>query len=602
MGQDARFYGENVSNLTFADLVIRSIGSLGYRDCFAVTGGAAGYLFDALERQSEIKVHFLVHEQACAMACDAYFRFFGRPAFLLVTNGPGVSNTITGILGAFQDSIPIFCVSGQVPMRFIPSREDGLRQLGVQEADAETLVKGVVKRFSRMESENDLGMVVELDDVMRSHRMGPTWLEIPMDVQSRRISPADSAQLIVESIDLESANQQRDSTKVDERIMTRLQLALEVAERPLIVLGNGVHLAGVEVLTSSFVEALGIPFVCTWSVADLVEFQNPNYVGNFGILGERAANVALQQADFLLVLGCRLSVPNIGYAVQDFSPGSFKAMVDIDENELTKPTLDIDLPIRADLRDFFALLKTAGLQTGEIEEWATHLQNLKMTLRLEIEKYADEHDGVDAYRVIKSLSGVLENFDAVVTDMGSSFTVTMQALRRNGSTRVITSSGTSSMGFGLPGALGIALADKSKRILCIAGDGGFQMNLQETQTWVEKAPNLKLIILDSNGYLAISLMQENLFGGRKFGSTAETGVKSPDFVRVLDAYGINVEEVSSTHVLSAAIYELSMSESASAVVVKLPAGQVMRPRVQTRLDELGQATSPRLDQMWPFDE
>jgi acetolactate synthase I/II/III large subunit len=577
-----------------SEKLISDLSDLGYTDCFALTGGAASHLIDAFARQSKIKVHFFLHEQSCLMAADAYSRFFGRPAIVLVTNGPGVSNALTGLLGAFQDSVPIFCISGQVPTRFITPAGSGLRQFGVQESFTQQLVGHLVREFYRVESSCIDNLVSRLHSSMMRGRMAPVWLEVPLDFQAVEfISQGEASSGEVRPNEPLVRAEYLDQARRD------LVSRLNEAERPLAVIGNGVQLSGATEYVLSFLKDLGIPVVATWTGTDIFDFDDPMFVGNFGILGERVANYAVQNSDCLVILGSRMSVPNIGYDTKSFSPNSFKIMVDIDEAELRKPSLDIDLAICCDLNEFFGFSPWPNAKKHRDSGWVADLMRKKESWRIEKEKMHDQTSGVDAYRVIEHLSLRIGDFDAIVTDMGSSFTVTMQALRRNGKTRVLTSSATSSMGFGLPGSLGIALADKNKRVLCISGDGGLQMNLQELHTMSVKTNNLKLLLLDSNGYLAISLMQENLFGGRHFGSTPETGVSSPDFVALLGDFGLRVFRASTKDDFDNVMTEFLDCEGSSALIVQLPRGQKMRPRLQTIRRSDGTLASPRLDQMWP---
>ena len=577
-----------------ADHIWQELSNLGIRDCFVLAGGASGHLLDALSGQSRIKPHFFYHEQSCAMACDAYFRFHQRPAALLVTNGPGVSNTVTGILGAYQDSIPVFCISGQVPQRFISTPQSNLRQLGVQESFTEELIGSISKSFMRLTSNRLQEVLKGMWGAMMDGRMGPVWLEVPLDIQASSCSG--------DSLGFEAPTKLQPSgveaSSLGKKV-SKLFALIESSKKPLAIIGNGVHLSGTETEAIEFLKRMGLPFLATWSAADIVDFDHPNYIGNFGILGERSANFAVQEADFLLILGSRLSVPSIGYQTELFSPKSRKVMVDIDESELNKSSITIDVPILCDLRDFFH--ETAPFSSPfTSSSWLDGLRLLKEEVAIEHEPMVDGEGGVDAYRVISYLSKDLDLFDAVVTDMGTSFTATMQAVRRNGKTRVMTSSGTSSMGFGLPGALGIALTERSAKVLAIVGDGGLMMNIQEAMVWSKKAENLKVLVLDSDGYLAISLMQKNLFEGRLIGSDSNSGVGSPNFAAVFEAFGLRSIACSDAELFPSAWREFTDSQGPTAMIVSLPRDQAMRPRVQTFINADGIAESPTLDKMWPI--
>jgi acetolactate synthase-1/2/3 large subunit len=421
-------------------------------------------------------------------------------------------------------------------------------------------------------------------------RLGPVWLEVPLDVQNSPV-PANW--------DRRDASVSRVIPVFDLKILECTAL-LSQSSRPLIVAGNGVHLSGAEPQLRLLAEEWGIPVVTTWSASDIFSFQNEHYVGNLGILGQRAANRAVQQADLLLILGTRLSIPCIGYATEKFAPSATKIMVDIDPNEIMKQTLaTIDIPIVADVAEFLTSLLLSSWDPRDIAPWQKYLREIKNVLRLDKEEKADEEGFVDSYSFIEALSGQLVN-EIIVTDMGTSFTCTMQALKCNGKNRLFTSSGLSSMGFGLPGAIGAWVANRGP-VICIAGDGGFLMNVQELQTIVDNKVNIKIFVLDSNGYLAISIMQDNSFHGRRFGSDPASGVGSPDFLKVSEAFGIPAIKLEGALPnLESQIRKVLDSDGPVLCVVPLSPRQKMRPRVMSLKNQVtGQFESPSLENMWP---
>jgi acetolactate synthase-1/2/3 large subunit len=531
------------------------------------------------------------HEQACAMAAEGYARVARRPALVVVTNGPGVTNVITGVAGAFQDSIPMFIISGQVPTsQQISSSSSSLRQMGVQEILTEPLAKSVSKYYRQVSSVSDLPKIMEeaLAEIS-SGRSGPVWLEIPLDVQNAKVP---------EGAILGAPSGLGPIQKYDLKITESVKL-LSSSERPLIVAGNGVHLSGAETKLRELVSTWKIPVVSTWTASDIFGHSEKLYVGNFGILGQRAANVAIQNADVLLVLGSRLSIPSIGYDTSKFSPNSKVIMVDLDTNEINKETLSVEIPIVADVGEFLGAMPAPKPFQNDLTPWHTFLTETKELLGLVIEESLDQSGYIDSYDFVEALSGHLSN-EIVVTDMGTSFTCTMQALRCNGQNRLFTSSGLSSMGFGLPGAIG-AWAARAEPVICIAGDGGFLMNLQELQTLVDNKIDLKIFVLNSNGYLAISIMQENSFGGRKFGSDPESGVGAPDFTKVSEAFGVPSFRLSSNPTTAnEQIRNMLSAQGPVLCEVPISPNQLMRPRLMSvKNAETGQFESPALDKMWP---
>jgi len=377
--------------------------------------------------------------------------------------------------------------------------------------------------------------------------------------------------------------------------------ALAKARRPVIVAGAGIHLADCEGEFLALARKLGIPVASTWNASDLFNYYDSLFVGNFGLLGERAANYAVQHADLLLILGSRMSIPNVGYATDLFSPGSAKVMVDIDPDEMEKNSIRIDISVVADLKDFVPALAARDVDRSSYARWGEVVRGWKGRFNVFEENHHRSQYAVNSYDFIQAMSTLLKPNDVVVTDMGTSFTCTMQSLRNTGGNRLFTSSACSSMGFGLPGAIGAAIADRGRRVICIAGDGGFQMNLQELQTVAHHRLPLKIFILNSNGYLAISNMQDNLFGGKRFGSTPESGVSAPQFTRIAEAYGIaSVRFDSAVSFTSEAVGQVLASEGPVLCEVIIPSDQLMIPRVQSRRGTDGKIVSGSIDQMFPY--
>lgn len=578
-----------------SDFVIQRLKYLGIENVFCVTGGPAAHLLEAT-RNSNLEVIHNHHEQACAMAADAYARIKKKPALVLLTNGPGVSNALTGVLGAYQDSIPMIVLSGQVPTKQTMGKStQHVRQIGVQEVNTVPLVSSITKFAKQLSVAAEVPL--EIDKAWRlatTGRMGPVWLEIPLNIQAEEIDADPEEPLEVPKAEQDMAFLK---TKCEEVLR-----AIAHAKYPLIIAGSGIHLSNSEKPFRELVQRLEVPVVSTWSASDLFAADENLYMGNFGILGQRAANLAVQHSDLLLIIGSRLSIPNIGYATDLFAPTAKKIMVDIDEAELNKETISIDIKILSDVGVF--LEGMLGQETAPRvvnTAWLKVLAKWKSELDLASEAHVREEDRINSYDFVKALSHALPDDSVVVTDMGTSFTCTMQALQNNGRNRLFTSSGTSSMGFGLPGALGAYMANKASSVICIAGDGGFQMNLQELQTIVHYQIPIKIFILNSEGYLAISIMQENLFEGKYFGSTPSSGVSAPDFVKVAQAFGLNARRLTCLEDLTEQkIREILATPVPMLCEILLPRGQVMMPRVQSMKTDDGKIFSNSIEYMWPF--
>jgi len=572
-----------------SDAVFEFLLKRGVTQCFAVTGGAAAHLFDSASK-SEINLTHMHHEQACAMAADGYARVAKKPAVVLVTNGPGVSNAITGVLGAFQDSIPMIIISGQVPSKQMLKNGGGVeRQFGVQELETAPLVESIVKNFESISNASELAPALNKSwEMAISGRPGPVWIEIPLDIQSEQVN---SIELV--SPEISEFNPQYE----------KLHSLLQNSSKPLLVLGGGVHASSAETEAVSFARKLGIPVVCTWGAIDLFNAQDDIYIGNFGILGTRMSNYAIQKADLLLILGSRMSIPNTGYSTDLFSPNSTKVMVNIDPKEMAKKSIEIDLAIKSELKQWLSNFPFSQVNVKEENsKWLKNLKELDNEFGLSKEEFIVEEKCIDSYQVIEKLSYMIESNATLVTDMGTSFTCTMQAFKNSRNSRVFTSSGTSSMGFGLPGAIGAYFADKQRPIYLIAGDGGFQMNIQELQTLKYHKIPLRIIVLNSNGYLAISIMQSNSFKGNYVGSNPESGIDAPDFCKVADAYGIPTFAVDSIEALEYKLDLLSSHPTAILIEIRIPDSQLMRPRSQSLRREDGSFYSNGLEIMWPYLE
>lgn len=572
-----------------SDYIIQLLEEKGVDTAFCITGGAAAHMMESL-RTSEITVYHNYHEQACAMSADGYARIAKKPAMVLVTNGPGSSNTITGVLGAWQDSVPMIVLSGQVPRNQTLSAESRpLRQLGLQEADIISMVQHCTNYAVQLTSSAHIKY--EVDQAWHkatTGRMGPVWLDVPIDLQSEVIETDDQIEFHAEEI----------LTQLDKPLVPGLIDAIMSAKKPLIVAGNGIHLANAESEFIDLVNTLNIPVVCTWNAKDLFNYSNNLYVGNFGLLGERAANFAIQEADLLIIIGSRLSIPVTGYNTKDFASNSVKIMVDLDVNEMLKHTLKIDYPVVDDIKNFIPKIK--NIKTTARTDWIDTVNKWKQRFDLFNEKHVRHHDYVNSFDFMKEFSQCLKSDDVVVTDMGTSFTCTMQALRHTGSDRLFTSSALCSMGFGLPGAIGALAANTKNRVICIAGDGGFQMNIQELQTIAQYRLPIKIIVLNNAGYLAISLMQDNLFGGNHFGADKGSGVSSPNFVEVAKAYGIPAYSMRDGASVKFTLRSLLVTPGPALIEVNMVRNQLLIPRVQSKRDSQGKIISGSLDAMFPF--
>ena len=492
-----------------ADYVFSRIQELGIRDIFAVSGGGAMHLVDAVGKNEKLNYVAVYHEQAAAMAAEGYARISGKPGCALVTSGPGGTNALTGVCGAWIDSIPSIFISGQVTTNTLLDGT-GLRQFGIQESDIVNLMKPVTK----------YAVTVTVPETIRYHlekaiylaatgRPGPVWLDIPLDVQSQLVR-VDELTPFEAQREYPDRGEKNKEPHIDECLNM-----LKQAERPVLICGYGVRLSKAEKEFIQLVEKLGVPVISSWTASDLIPTDHDLYIGRSGIMGSRAGNFTVQNSDLLLIIGSRMSVPQVGYNFKTFAREAKRIVVDVDHAELKKESVKPDLPIKMKAKDFIVHLIEridANDFSIDVAEWVKRCQGWKKKYPIVLPEYKGQKGYVNSFYFVDVLSRKLREKAIVVTDMGTSFTCTMQTFHVKKGQRLFTSSGHASMGYGLPGAIGACYGGGLRKTICISGDGGLQMNIQELQTLVQYQLPIILFVLNNQGYLTIKLMQQNHFG------------------------------------------------------------------------------------------
>jgi len=590
------------SDFTVADLIVETL-----LECdpglhvFCLAGGPIGPLIDAFCRR-QVNITFLAHEQACAMACDGFARSSGRLGITLVTNGPGVTNTLTGVAGAYLDSIPMVVISGGVAQQHRTGGSNGreLRQLGVQDIATESFVTPMVKSFTYLNSATRIKKeVVSSFNLALAPRQGPTWIEVPIDVQNTRTQEQ-------EAVSFFATGTSKGSTVSHERDKSVGQVIalLQSAKKPLAIVGGGFRSGASDPRFRQILETLRVPCIATWAGMDFFSWEEPGYIGNFGILGERAPNVLLEEADLVLILGSRLSVPSTGYNTDRFAPEATRVVVDIDEEELRKNTSLSDFGVLEDLREFVPKLLDAALETNlpSYKDWEDHCKRLKKDLNIASESFSDEPGAIDAYQFSAALSLALDKDNyALCVDMGTACTALVQSFRHNQLGKLIRAHGLSAMGYAVPASIGAARSIPApSRVIAIAGDGAMQLNIQELQVIADQSLPVKIFCLNSDGYRAIEIMQDNMFSGRRYGSDVDSGVPSPNFAAVAEAFGITTSSPRSLAELELLLRsDLFHNDNPLFVNIQVPSSQRHRPRVVNRRNQDGEIVSPGLSEMWP---
>jgi len=588
---------ERATRLTkLTDYIFSFIAELGVKDIFAVSGGAAMHLVDSLGKSEDLNYIATQHEQAAAMAAEAYARISGKPGVALVTSGPGGTNTITGVCGAWIDSIPTIFISGQVTSDTLIG-DTSLRQFGIQESNIVELVRPITKYAVTVTDPKMIKYHLQKATYLATTgRPGPVWLDIPLDIQGQLINLDELVSFNPEE-DLQKNKNQDLSQQVDKCLSM-----LKKAKQPVLICGYGIRLSKGEKEFIQLVEKLKIPVISSWTSSDLIPTDHEFYIGRSGIMGDRAGNFTVQNSDLLLIIGSRMSVPQVGYNYSTFARNAKKIMVDIDEAELTKPSIKPDLPIKADAKEFIVSLISQlekELVTLPVDDWLQKCSNWKRKYPVALPDYKGNREGVNSFYFVDLLSRKLDNKAVVVTDMGTSFTCTMQTFKTKPGQRLFTSSGHASMGFGLPGAIGACFANDKQKTICISGDGALQMNIQELQTLVHYKLPVILFVLNNKGYLTIKLMQQNHFG-RYVGSEPKSGYSCPDIIKVATAYGIKAERVRNQDELHSRIDQIIGEPGPFVCEIMMPEDQPLIPRVSSLKKPDGTIVSKPLEDLFPF--
>lgn len=579
-----------------ADFIAETLAAHGISHVFLVTGGGAMHLNDALGRHPALRVVACHHEQACAMAAESYGRLSGRLAALNVTTGPGGINALNGVFGAWVDSIGMIVVSGQVRTEtMMLGKGLPLRQLGDQEADIVRMVQGITKYAVVVEDARRVRYHLERALYLATHgRPGPTWLDVPMDVQGALVDPGA----------LEGYDPAEDALPdhQDGDAMATLLTRLREARRPVLMAGAGVRISGALAEFRALITALGIPVVTGWNAHDAVPDTEDLYVGRPGTIGDRAGNFAVQNSDFLLVLGSRLNIRQVSYNWKSFARGAFKVVVDIDPAELAKPTVRPDLPICADLKTFIPRLRAAVAAEPAVDrsEWVQWCKARRERYPVVGPEHRQPGRPVNPYAFVEALFQRLPAGQKVVTGDGTACVVTFQAAALKEGQRLYTNSGSASMGYDLPAAIGAAFATGcTERIVCLAGDGSIMMNLQELQTIATHRLPIKVFVLNNRGYHSIRQTQQNYFPDNVVGCGEESGLGFPEWEKIAAAFGFAFSRATTFDELGDAI-AATLADGPRMCEVVLDLDQQFAPKLSSRKLPDGRMTTSALEDLAPF--
>ena len=577
-----------------ADYIWRFLADKGVRHVFVVTGGGAMHLNDALGREARIKYVCNLHEQACAMAAEGYARIAGTPGVVSVTTGPGGSNALTGVLGAWLDSVPMIVVSGQTKRSTMITAcpHLKLRQLGDQEYNIVDAVRPMTKMARTVMSVEEVpGTMAEAWALCQSGRPGPVWIDVPLDIQGAEIDGPSAARPSDRGEAMRPTGGQ-----IDEVVAL-----LRRAKRPAMIVGSGVRNACAEARFLEVAESLNVPVLTSISGIDLIPSDHPLFFGRPGILGERPANFIMQNSDLFIVIGTRMGIRICGYACETVARNAVKVMVDVDEAELDKPTFRPDVKIRSDAGRFLEMLHAALPGMSPRKDWLSYCRRVKGAYPVVTREHRERTDYVSSYVLPEAIVRHAPAPLTVVTANGVAYTSTFQAIPVREGMRVFANEACASMGYGLPAAIGAAFAGGEKRtVVCLEGDGSIQMNLQELQTVLNYKLPIRLFVYNNDGYLSIKTTQRAFFGGRFMGSEPGSGVVLPDFEKIAAAYGFPYFRLRSNQELDAKLPAIFAMDGAVFVEVMLDPFETLGPKAASRRLPDGTMVSEPLDNMAPF--
>lgn len=579
--------------IKLSDYVIKRLEETGVKHMFMLPGGGAMHLNDSLGKSEKIQYIGCLHEQACAIAAEAYARVNNTLGLLMVTTGPGGTNALTGIAGAYLESTPVFVVSGQVKRADMINNQR-IRQQGMQELDIISVVKSITKYAALVDDPQMIRYHIERALYEATHgRKGPVWLDIPLDVQATMI---DETELTGYTPEKHHKKQQ-----LTETVLQVIE-KMNSSERPVLLAGNGIRMADAIPEFEELCKVLDIPVLTTWNGIDLIEETNPLYYGRPGGLGHRYANFMQQNSDFFLSIGARLNLLQTGYNFDGFARAAYKIMVDIDEAELHKINVRPDLPVCADAKEFICeLLKHKDLiKKKDRSAWFAYGNKLKEKYPIVVPEYWEQKELVNTYCLMETISKNMTENDVYVSgSSGSCIDISMQTFRVKKGQRVFCTKGLASMGYGLPSTIGACLASGGKRTVGVNGDGGFVMNIQELETIRRLNLPIKLFVLCNHGYGAIQATQTNLFAGHFVDCNETSGLTLPSIAKVANAFGLKTISIYNNSELDVKVKEALDYSDPVIVEVFTPITLTAQPKQVSYKRKDGQMESMPLEYMNP---
>lgn len=589
--------------IKLSDYVFRFLEEKGIKQAFMLPGGGAMHLDDSIGK-SGIPYSCFLHEQGAAIAAEAYAQHTNTPGLVLVTSGPGATNAITGITAGWIDSTPMIIISGQSKRADLVGNRS-VRQIGSQEVQIIPMVTPITKYAVQILEPEEIRYHLEKAYLeATTGRPGPVWLDIPLDVQAVML---DETKL--KGYDLEETAENGD---IEKAVMKTAEL-LKEAKKPLVLAGNGIKLSGATELLYQLLERLQIPVETTWKTIDMFGEEEALYVGHPGIMGDRGANLILQDADFILSVGCRLDTSVTAFNDRNFGKNAKKVIVDIDANEIARMDMAKEAFVACDAGVFLGeLLAVVEKENAELccadkmkerKQWITWCKNIRAKYPVITEEHKNVRDYVSAYYFIGELCRLLKNDDVIVPESsGGAGEITYQAFQLKKGQKMKNAAGLGSMGFGLPYAIGSCIANDGRRTILINGDGAFQLNIQELETLHRLKLPVKMFIWNNNGYASIRSMQRNNFEGHYVASDENSGLTMPNISKVAGAYGFKTYCIKNNQELDELLPEIMKDDEPMLCELMVLPEETVSPRVKAIVGENGKMVSGPLEKMWPYLE
>ena len=578
-----------------ADFVIKFLEEKKISTVFTVSGGGSIFLCDALYKSKRLNYVSCNHEQAVSFATESFSRVNSKPGAAIITTGPGGTNCTTGVACCWIDSVPSIFISGQVYLNQT-IKNTGVRQVGVQEFDIISMVKSCTKYAVMIKDPNSIKYHLEKAYFLTNHkRPGPVWIDIPANIQNAQIDPRKLKGF--------SQNKNKKTLKnknLDKKIKRVADMMIK-SKRPLIHLGQGVKISKAENYLRKIIEKYKIPFALTWNASDLMESSHKYYAGRPGAFAERGSNFIIQNCDFYLAIGTRLPFMVTGYNSKDFARKAKKIMVDIDPKELKNSNVNLDEKICCDAKYFLkTLFKFLGNKIIFSDKWLTYCKDIRKKYPIVLEEFRKQKKYINSYDFVDNLSNVLNREDIIVTDMGLSFVGTHQTFRIKNGQKLFTNSGHAPMGWGLPAAIGASFASKNKKIICLTGEGGLQMNIQEFATIMHHQLPIKTFIYNNGGYLTIKQTQQLGFKSRIMGSTYDTGLSFPNYKKIAESHKIQYVKIKNNINLKDKLKKILNHNKPVVCELIMDNEQEQMPKAINKRLPNGKSVATKFEDMYPF--